>query len=108
MYGVMVWSKPLRFLAQITDDLTLLCLSVQVYLSSLTCIRDSADSILLMFINPCVTLFQTHQHPPCLDVLAACVELFGQQATARDSLTHALYAVCSAAEPMLRVSFSNI
>ena len=80
---------------------------VQVYQGSLTCIRDSAEPLLSTFVNHCVTLFQTHQHPACLDILATCIELFGPQPTAANMLTHALYVSCSASEPVFSVSHTS-
>ncbi len=80
---------------------------VQVYQGSLTCIRASAEPLLSTFVTPCVTLFQTHQHPACLDILATCIELFGPQPTATNMLTHALYVACSASEPIFSVSYTS-
>jgi len=80
---------------------------VQVYQGSLTCIRDSAEPLLSTFVTPCVTLFQTHQHPACLDILATCIELFGPQPTAANMLTHALYVSCSASELIFSVSYTS-
>ena len=80
---------------------------VQVYQGSLACIRASAEPLLVTFVTPCVTLFQTHQHPACLDILATCIELFGPQPTAANMLTHALYVSCSASEPIFSVSCTS-
>ena len=77
---------------------------VQVYQGSLTCLRKAAEPLLSTFVNPCVTLYHFHQHPSCLDILATCVELFGQQPTATLLLTHALYVTCSASEAIFKVS----
>ena len=77
---------------------------LQVYHSSLMCIREAAEPLLSMFVNPCVGLFQTHQHPSCLNILSTCVEFFGQKPAAANMLTHALYTSCSASEPVFSVS----
>lgn len=76
---------------------------VQVYQSSLTCMREAAEPLLSTFVNPCVTLYQSHQYPSCLDILATCVELFGQKPTATHLLTQALYMACSVSEPVFKV-----
>ncbi|DBA84873.1 TPA: hypothetical protein ACH3X1_005892 [Trebouxia sp. C0004] len=81
-------------------NITVVSALCEVYQARLTCIRDSAEPLLSTFVTPCVTLFQIHQHPACLDILATCIELFGPQSTAANMLTHALFVSCSASEPI--------
>lgn len=66
--------------------------------------REAAQPLLPALATPCVTLFQTHQQPPCLDALASCVLYFSAVPAAANLLTHALYVACSASEPVFQVT----
>lgn len=74
----------------------------EVFCSTLTSMREAAQPLLPALATPCVTLFQTHQQPPCLDALASCVLYFSAVPAAANLLTHALYVACSASEPVFQ------
>lgn len=92
----------------LTGDNDLFVVALQVYCSALTSLREAAQPLLPALVTPCVTLFQAHQHPPCLDVLTSCVLYFGAAPAAANLLTHALYVACSASEPVFQVTHALI
>lgn len=75
---------------------------MQVYQTGLLSVWD-AKSMLPGISSSLLSLFQSQQHPACLDVLADCVEYYARDPDVHNLFSHVLFVACSAAEPIMQV-----